>query len=406
MIAKGYKNYNTLIINTLDKISIFSKCRKAFLCEAFVLFLSIKGRINFLQLGRFGKFGEQRYRQQFEKPFPFLDFNKELVLSHGGERFAIAFDPSYISKSGKFTPGLGWYWSGCAGHAKRGLEIGGLAAIDLDNHTAFHLDAVQTLIGDKEKMSLTDWYANVIRERCETLCAISKYLVADAWFSKKPFADQITAINMHLVSRLRDDADLKYLYLGPATGGKGRPKKYAGKIDIANIDTDYFELVKQNPEATIYSAIVYSKSLKRNIRLVHVTYMGKKGKQTRKLYFCTDTQMGALDILDCYRSRFQIEFLYRDGKQFTGLTDSQARDENKLNFHFNASLTAINIAKVEHWLNIPKEVRKPFSMADIKTMNHNRLLLQRFIDVFGINAHSTKNQNNVNELIYYGTIAA
>jgi acyl-CoA thioesterase len=116
--------------------------------------------------------------------------------------------------------------------------------------------------------------------------------------------------------------------------------------------------------------------------------------------------MGALDILDCYRSRFQIEFLYRDGKQFTGLTDSQARDENKLNFHFNASLTAINIAKVEHWLNIPKEVRKPFSMADIKTMNHNRLLLQRFIDVFGINAHSTKNQNNVNELIYYGTIAA
>jgi hypothetical protein len=26
--------------------------------------------------------------------------------------------------------------------------------------------------------------------------------------------------------------------------------------------------------------------------------------------------------------------------------------------------------------------------------------------VFGVNAHSTKNQNNVNELIYYGTIAA
>jgi hypothetical protein len=105
MIARGCKNYNTLVINILDNISIFSRCRKAFLCEAFVLFLSIKGRINFLQLGRFGKFGEQRYRQQFEKPFPFLNFNKELVLSHGGERFAIAFDPSYISKSGKLTRG-------------------------------------------------------------------------------------------------------------------------------------------------------------------------------------------------------------------------------------------------------------------------------------------------------------
>lgn len=46
------------------------------------------------------------YRQQFEKPFPFFDFNKELTLSHGGKRFVIAFDPSYINKSGKETPGL------------------------------------------------------------------------------------------------------------------------------------------------------------------------------------------------------------------------------------------------------------------------------------------------------------
>ena len=406
MTTRGYNNYNSLIIRTLDKISAFSKCRKDFFCEVVILLLSIKGRVNFLQLGRFGNFKEQRYRQQFEKPFPWLDFNKELALSHGGSRFVIAFDPSYINKSGKKTPGLGWYWSGCAGQAKWGLEIGGLAAIDLDNHTAFHLEAVQTLIGDKQATSLTDWYANVIKERKETLGSISKYLVADAWFSKKPFVDQIMAMEMHLISRLRDDADLKYLYLCPPTGKRGRPSKYAGKVITENIDTNYFELIEQNQEATVYSAIVYSKALKRNIRLVHVTYTSNKGKQTRKLYFSTHTQMDALEILDCYQSRFQIEFLYRDAKQYTGLNGSQARSENKLNFHFNAALTAINIAKVEHWLSQPKEVRKPFSMANIKTMNHNRLLLQRFIDVFGVNAYSAKNRNHVNELIYYGTIAA
>jgi hypothetical protein len=405
MITRGYFNYKSLIIRILDKISVFNKCRKDFFCEVIILLLSIKGRVNFLQLGRFGNFKEQRYRQQFEKPFPFLDFNKELALSHGGKRFVIAFDPSYINKSGKKTPGLGWYWSGCAGQAKWGLEIGGLAAIDLDNHTAFHLEAVQTLMGDKYD-NLTDWYANVIRERKETLRSISKYLVADAWFSKKPFIDQIIEMDMHLISRLRDDADLKYLYQGPSTGKKGRPRKYAGKVITENIDKNYFELILQTPEETVYSAIVYSKALKRNIRLVHVTYPGNKEKLTRKLYFSTDTQMGALEILDGYQSRFQIEFLYRDGKQYTGLTNSQARSENKLNFHFNASLTAINIAKVEHWLSIPKEKRMAFSMTDIKTMNHNRLLLQRFIDVFGINAYAAKNRKHVNELIYYGTIAA
>jgi hypothetical protein len=51
---------------------------------------------------------------------------------------------------------------------------------------------------------------------------------------------------MHLISRLRDDADLKYLYLGPPTGKRGRPSKYAGKIITENIDTSYFELIEQN----------------------------------------------------------------------------------------------------------------------------------------------------------------
>lgn len=45
--------------------------------------------------------------------------------------------------------------------------------------------------------------------------------------------------------------------------------------------------------------------------------------------------------------QYQIEFCYRDGKQFTGLTDYQSRNLNKLHFHFNASLTSINLAKVK-----------------------------------------------------------
>ena len=99
-----------------------------------------------MQLSRYGKFTEQRYRQQFEKPFDFLEFNKQLILSSRGGKYAITFDPSYISKSGKKTPGVGSFWSGVAGKTKWGLEIGGIAAIDVKNHTAFHLEAVQILL--------------------------------------------------------------------------------------------------------------------------------------------------------------------------------------------------------------------------------------------------------------------
>lgn len=404
MITREYKSYNTLIIKSLDKISKLNKCRKDFICEVFILFLCIKGRVNFLQLSRFGSFGEQRYRQQFEKSFDFISFNKELLLANGSGRFIIAFDPSYISKSGKKTTGLDWYWSGCAGKSKWGLEIGGIAAIDIDNHTAFHLEAVQTLCS--ESQTFTQWYIDILKERKATLTAISCIFVADAWFSKKGFVDAVIQMDMQFISRLRDDADLRYLCNAVPTGKKGRPKKYSGKIDTKGIDKEYFELIEQTDEYTMYSAIVYSKSLKRNIRLVHVAYVSKNAKQTIKLYYSTDVNLSPKDILLYYQSRFQIEFLYRDGKQFTGLCDVQARGENKLNFHFNASLTAINIAKVEHWLSIPKKDRKAFSMSDIKTLNHNKLLLCRFFNVFGIDPNKPKNKPYVKELLYYGTMAA
>lgn len=404
MITREQKPYKSLISSMIDKMTGINQWRRTFLIETLILFMSIRGRINFLQLARYGKYKEQRYRQQFEKPFDYLTFNKELTLSNGSGRYAIAFDPSYVNKTGKKTPGVGWYWSGCANRAKWGLEIGGLAAIDIDNHTAFHLEAVQTLNSDDKNLS--DWYAEVIANRKETLKSISKYLVADAWFAKKSFADKIIKSGMQLISRLRDDADLRYLCSEAPTGKRGRPRKYTGKIDIDNIDKTYFTFLSEDHEEIIYSAQVWSKALKRNILLVHVTYLRGNGKDARKLYFSTDITMSPDDVLLYYHSRFQIEFLYRDGKQHTGLNDSQARSQNKLHFQFNASLTSINIAKAIHWLSIPKEERAAFSMADIKTMNHNVLLLNRFFDVFGISPHSAKNKNYVKELILYGTIAA
>ncbi len=120
----------------------------------------------------------------------------------------------------------------------------------------------------------------------------------------------------------------------------------------------------------------------------------------------TDLNLSGQQILQYYRTRFQIEFLYRDGKQFTGLNDCQARSVNKLDFQFNMSLTTINIAKIAHWLSKSKDQRKSFSMSDIKTMYNNELLVNRFLIKFGINPHLTKNKKKILQLLDYGKIAA
>ncbi len=65
-----------------------------------------------------------------------------------------------------------------------------------------------------------------------------------------------------------------------------------------------------------------------------------KKRQARKVFFSTGTTMSARDIFDIYRTRFQLEFVFRDAKQFTGLTHCQARNKEALSFAFNASLSS------------------------------------------------------------------
>jgi hypothetical protein len=230
-------------------------------------------------------------------------------------------------------------------------------------------------------------------------------MVADAYFSKKKVVDTMLSLGLNFISRLRDDAVMMYIYQGESTGKKGRPKKYDGKVNAYNFNMNYFTENFSDKEMKIYSAIVSCKAFKRDIKLA-VAIFYKDGKEvTRKLYFSTDLELCAEKIVRYYRSRFQIEFLYRDAKQHCGLTNCQARSENKLNFHFNAALTAVNLAKIE-WLNTKTSTDEPFSMLNYKIMYNNELLLNAFIQRFAINANTVKNKQIISELRNYGKIAA
>jgi hypothetical protein len=95
------------------------------------------------------------------------------------------------------------------------------------------------------------------------------------------------------------------------TGKKGRPKQFEGIIDVKNLDTDYFSLDFSSEDIKIYSAVVFSKAFKMDIKLAVAVFI-KDGKEiARKLYFSTDLEQGGEKIVRYYRSRFQIEFLYR-----------------------------------------------------------------------------------------------
>ncbi len=407
MTTISYPSVNRLIISILSAFENFNtlkECRKNFIISVLICFSSIKGKINFLQLERFSDKCEQYFRINFENKFNFQEMNLAMIKERVSECI-IAFDPSYIPKSGKKTYGLGMYWSGCAKRTKWGLDICGFAAVDVKLNTAFHLNAIQT--PKSKEVNLLQYYCQIIKENYLYFKELTTYMVADSYFAKSEAVQAITTLGMHFISRLRDDAVLFYPYTKPKSKGRGAPKKYAGKVNRFEPDMNFFTLCYNTAELKVYNAIVHCKAFdKRKINLSIAVFYNKTGKEVaRKLYFSTNLKMDGTKIVSYYRSRFQIEFIYRDAKQHCGLEDCQARSKNKLNFHFNAALTTVNLAKI-NWLDTRKSPSEPFSMANFKTLCNNKLLLERFFVVFAINPNTTKNKQKIKELCQYGLIAA
>lgn len=352
------------------------------LIEILLLIMVIPRKINFMQLGRYGMFGEQSYRQNFTRRIDWLRFNVSLARRMYGTdgRKAIAIDPCYISKAGEHTPHVGRFWSGCASAVQHGLEILGIGMVDVDAHDCLMLRAEQTH-GRKEldlrNFTLNDWYLEMLKRHKYELLKVSRYVVADAWFSKYEFTHEIMKMGFHLVSRLRDDSILYYIDpMQPTKKKRGRRRKSDGKVDPDHLRLSKMEEVKiEGTTDKIYTAIVYSKAIERKIRLAVLITK----KERPKLFFSTDTDMSGKDVIEYYRVRFQIEFNYRDGKQFTGLKDCQARNEDRLDFAFNASLAAINVAKI-----LRKEINTDLSIGRLKSLMSNTHFMGRIIRMCGI----------------------
>ena len=220
-------------------------------------------------------------------------------------------------------------------------------------------------------MTLYQWYAKVLQDNKDKLQRVSRYIVGDAAFSKKTFVDLILPDEFHLVSRLRSNAVLHYLWEEEPTGKRWRPRVKGDKIVFKNLDKSKMRKLDIDPEeGGAYALKAHCRSLGRVVSLViHIT-----PKQGHKLYFSTDENMSGKDVIEYYRTRFQIEFNFRDAKQFTGLTDSQARSSEKLDFAYNASFAAVNVAKT-----VRKHFAPELSIGELKSLMVNTYYLKRIL---------------------------
>lgn len=388
----------------LAKIRIKSKIKMKMIIEIIILNLSIQARFNFANMERYGSYTEKTYRSNFKEDFPFYEFNKVTIeevvkIQERAELIAVG-DWAYIRKSGDKSYGVGNFWSGMDKKNKKGQEIMIFSIVDVKTHQAYALEAKQTPNNGGEKGSRTDVSVEQITEMCKKLPKEVDYLVIDGAAAKVKFVNIVEPLGLHLISRLRKDANLKYIFTGEKSKQKGRPKLYEGKIDLKNIDENHFKFISKDDKQIYYSAVVYSVSFKKNIR---VLYIKKIKSNDYIVLFSTDINMEPMKLLRYYKARFPIEFLIRDAKQYAGLQHCQSTNEKILNFHFNIALTSVSLAKLFYFQN-PDNIGKPFSMHDVKTLFSNELLLKSFFTKFNIDPTLQLNIDAFDELRSLGLI--
>lgn len=169
-------------------------------------------RHNFLNSFRYGDGGysERSIRNQFNRKINFPGWFDAAFGTLRQKECIAAFDPSYIPKSGIKIYRKLRFWSGKDQRAKLGLEMGWLALVDVADEMAYSIEAVQTLVYQKEK--LMGHYVDIIKKKASRTLRYTEYLTVDRYFMKKFFIEPVLYMGLQVITRMRLDANLQYIY--------------------------------------------------------------------------------------------------------------------------------------------------------------------------------------------------
>src|SRR5947209_19906699 len=95
-----------LVGTTIQKVTKITKPQFKFFVWLIKRWWMLPVRYNFLTLSRYGGYSDRTIREQFAKPLPFVAFFDGLYRSLQQKECIVAFDPTFISKSSKHTPGV------------------------------------------------------------------------------------------------------------------------------------------------------------------------------------------------------------------------------------------------------------------------------------------------------------
>ena len=346
--------------------------------------LAMTGRVTMLNIARWAsKGGSYRSVQRFfHTAIPWAEllwlfFRQHLLCPQ--DEYIVAGDEVVVSKAGKQTYGLDRFFSSLCQRAIPGLSFFALSLVSIQQRRSFPIAIEQVVRTEEEKAasgqgkqqgqaarrrgrpkgsknkSKVEVVLNAELLRIKAMLSkllarllgwlVLKYLVLDGHFGHNAAVQMARQCQLHLISKLRADAALYLPYKGPYAG-RGPRRRYGDKVNYQALPKQHLKSlsVEDGLETRIYQATCLHKEFAQALNVVIIVKTNlQTGACAHVVLFSSDLELPFDKLIDYYSLRFQIEFNFRDAKQFWGLEDFMNVSQTAVSNAANLSLFMVNL---------------------------------------------------------------
>ena len=380
------------------------------LSRIIVAMIAMTGRVTMLGLSRWTeKGGSYRTVQRFFYTIipwaqVFWAFFREHLFDHR-DTYLLAGDESVVTKAGKQTHGLDYFFSSMQQKAVRGLSFFTLSLISTKQRRSYPVCVEQMIRTAEEKAaskakkqakkakpdgpkrkpgrpkgsrnkSKAEVALNPELQRIQKMLQSFlntiqgtirlTYLVLDGHFGNHPAFHMVRQCQLHLISKLRYDAALHFTYAGAAPK-RGPTPRLGEQVDVRNISDQYLKetQIEDGFETRTYQLQLLHKDFPDPLNVVILLRTNLETQAwANVILFSSDLDLSYDKLIDYYSLRFQIEFNFRDAKQFWGLEDFMNVTPTAVTNAANLALFMVDVSQVlmcQYQQNDPD-----FSVLDLK----------------------------------------
>lgn len=368
--------------------TIIDKTTKKRLSLVVLAILAMAGRVTMLGISRWTEEGGS-YRTIQRLFNTEVEWSKLMVtcvaiwFADETDLFMLAGDETVVTKAGKQTHGVDRYFSSIYGRPISGLAFLAFSLISVKRQSAYPVMMEQVIKdkalcgkrkkrtkpkkqttgkrgrpkGSKNKNRRDIELPAHLQQMQKWLCFILqlleganirvKYFLFDGAFGNNASVQMVRRCGLHLISKLRRDSAL-YLPFNGEQKKYGRRRKYGDKLDYKQLPEQYLvdDVNDGKFQTTTYQMQVWHKLFPDLLNVVIIVKTKlENGKRSHIVLFSSDLTLPAIDLIHYYRLRFQIEFNFRDAKQFWGLEDFMNVNERPVTNFANLSMFMVSVSQ-------------------------------------------------------------